>query len=124
MKPLVGMIINVWFRGDYAPGDAIFGSQPWPAVITHVWDDGCVNAYVFPKDGSDEQAGKTGAISSINYAGREEAPLVWWEWPRHETRPWGSGDPELARLKSSHMQIGGETRNPYSPRKWVDDAKK
>jgi hypothetical protein len=103
MKPTVGRIINVYFRDDYAPGKGVFEGQPWPAIITHVWDDHCVNAWVFPKDGGHEQASKTGGISSINYVGHEEATLVWWEWPRREPT---QADKDLARLNSTHMKMG------------------
>lgn len=44
-RPTVGRIVH------YTPADSQGKAQPFPAIITHVWGDECVNLNVF-QDGS------------------------------------------------------------------------
>lgn len=84
MKPTVGDIVHVHFSDDHKFGVGVFDKkplQPHAAIITHVWEDDCVSLYVFPKDGGEEQAIHTGAISSAWKRGSEAATAIWWKWP-------------------------------------------
>lgn len=84
MKPTVGRIVHVQFAVEHKFGVGVFDKeplQPHPAIITHVWDDDCVNLFVFPKDGSEDQATHTGAMSSVWRTGTEPATALWWDWP-------------------------------------------
>ena len=76
-KPSVGRIVH------YTPADAGNTSkpnkgQPYPAIITHVWGDTCVNLCVCA-DGSFPLGEPNDVPTSVNYS--ESGGERTWRWP-------------------------------------------
>jgi hypothetical protein len=69
MQPTVGRIVH--YHGD---GQA----QPHAAIITHVWNETCVNLFVFGKQQDDEHAG---VKTSVVGGGNQEPCIGEWRWP-------------------------------------------
>lgn len=74
-KPSVGRIVH------YRPAfddkmNSETKSQPYPAIITHVWGDECVNLSVF-QDGSYPLAGSSLAQTSVSKGEGDRS----WSWP-------------------------------------------
>ncbi len=80
MKPTIGRIVH--FVNPYGTGKKIF-----PAIITNVWSDTCVNLHVF-WDGSNYGVpiGASPFVSSVIYDGRPmpDCDLRTWFWPTRE----------------------------------------
>lgn len=75
-KPSVGRFVH------YQPPVESSKGQPWPAIITHVWSDTCVNLSVIP-DGSfpiDWPEGAT-TTSVTQSADPGKPTLGTWQWP-------------------------------------------
>lgn len=84
MKPTVGRIVHYWPGNGIAPDKG----QPFPAMVTHVFSDDCVNLTVF-NDGSFPWGGQHGnpiTVTSIcqwNGTGKPDGMNVW-TWPARE----------------------------------------
>lgn len=105
MKPTIGRIVHYWPGNldDRAPKKG----QPYPAVITHVHSDDCVNLTVF-NDNSFPLGGKFSpphTITSVCKWNGVDKPdgLSVWDWPAREP---SQADKDLARLNSAHMKMG------------------
>jgi hypothetical protein len=74
-KPSVGRIVL------YMPPEGLRGKapQPYPAIITHVWSETCVNLAVFG-DGTYGLPRDVPTNVSLSPAG-EEIALGCWAWP-------------------------------------------
>ena len=72
--PTVGRIVH------YTPMGAGKGGQPYPAVITHVWTDTCVNLHVLA-DGSHELSQVDVLPASVTLATEPGQPRSW-SWPQ------------------------------------------
>jgi hypothetical protein len=74
-KPSVGRIViykpDLDFAGEKGK------TQGWPAVITHVWSDSCVNLHVFG-DGSYGSPDPT--PTSVSYSESAQSYRTW-SWP-------------------------------------------
>jgi len=56
------------------------GSQRWPAIVTNVWSDTCVNLAVFDPNGA-----SVGGRTSVMLAQDEQQPLDGWcEWMAYQ----------------------------------------
>lgn len=99
-KPTVGRIVL------YRPQASTGKSQLYPAIITHVWSDSCVNLHVFnddswpllEKEGSEFVSGT--CLTSVSAAGDPEnmSPRSW-IWPPREN-PQPAAAPAESPLKS------------------------
>lgn len=74
IKPTIGRIVHFW-GGDETDAKK---KQPFPAVITHVWSDSCVNLFVFG-DGSFPH--QNSAETSVCQAGTNQTEGKRWDWP-------------------------------------------
>lgn len=72
MIPTVGRIVHYFADGQ---------AQPHAAIITHVWNETCVNLFIFAKDNYDEHAG---VRTSVVGGGNMEPSLGEWRWPNRE----------------------------------------
>lgn len=74
IKPTVGRVVlykphsHERFAGDD-------GSQRWPALVTNVWSDTCVNLAVFDPNGN-----SAGGRTSVFLAQDQDAQDGWCEW--------------------------------------------
>lgn len=79
MKPTIGRIVHFVSGGAATvvpPGDH------YAAVITHVWSDACVNLFVFPKGGVDDDSAsgvKTSVVCDVTTVTGHS-----WHWPERE----------------------------------------
>ena len=81
MKPTVGRMVH-FYSGDIADQSNVAGAGPYPAVITRVWSDTCVNLTVFPDNG----VGLLHFTSVANHMPEDRANMIGraWEWPPRE----------------------------------------
>lgn len=73
-KPSVGRIVQ------YFPPGVPFKAGGYPAVITHVWGDLCVNLNVF-NDGSHRLAPELLMPTSVMQINPEKIDDIGWQWP-------------------------------------------
>ena len=86
MKPTVGRIVHYW-PGNINDGAPKKG-QPYPAIITHVFSELCVNLTVF-NDNSFPMGGEHSAplsITSVGLWNGQGVPVGQnvWAWPPRE----------------------------------------
>lgn len=88
MTPSVGRIVHYWPNAEHGktanqPGVRARKGQPYPAVITHVWSDTCVNLRVID-DGSHSLGSGTSmpTVTSCVLADAASPPDgEFWSWP-------------------------------------------
>lgn len=76
MKPTIGRIVHFLANGMMAPGNH------YPAIITHVFSDTCVNLCVFPK-GTPQDASDSGLKTSVVFD-ELMVTIYSWHWPERE----------------------------------------
>lgn len=77
MRPTIGRIVH------YHPADSSAKSTPYPAIITHVWSETCVNLFVFP-DGSFPAGIEPEVAPNVQTSVQEKTDdqlTGVWEWP-------------------------------------------
>lgn len=75
MKPTIGRIVH-YVTGNNEPGNH------YPAIVTHVWSDTCVNLNVFPK-GQSMDGENSGVKTSVVLDSNGERAYSW-HWPERE----------------------------------------
>lgn len=82
-KPTVGRIVHYYpSTADTTKKDG----QPYPAVITHVFDDECVNLHVF-SDGTFGTPDGNKTPTSVTKWNGEPDPASCWAWPPIHPKP-------------------------------------
>lgn len=109
MKPTIGRIVHYWPGSPDEPEPKKKG-QPYPAIVTHVHSDDCVNLTVFNDNSYPIGSGMSYpfARSSVciwNGVGKPDGLNVW-TWPAREPVQITQTDRDLARLNSQHMKMG------------------
>jgi hypothetical protein len=74
-KPTIGRIVH------FVPDGGARPEQHYPAIITHVWTDLCVNLEVFRK-GTAMDSVEAGVRTSVMYADADNQSTMYsWHWP-------------------------------------------
>lgn len=75
-KPSVGRIVH------YLPTCHSDKGQPWPAIITHVWSDTCVNLRVVEDPTFEIRWLRDAMTSSVSQSDDPDKPTPGtWQWP-------------------------------------------
>ena len=75
MKPSVGRIVHFHTTNKDRQSNGV-GVGPYPAIITRVWSDSCVNVKVLPDCAP--------PFDSTSVCLEESAGSAWWSWPPRE----------------------------------------
>ena len=73
MKPTIGRIVHF-------VANLVEPEQHYPAIITHVWSDTCVNLEVFRKGTAARDVMDTGVKTSVTFDESGTQPYSW-HWP-------------------------------------------